>query len=149
MTQNGPLWKGPAEQKVCKFSHRKFKETYNGKFSRYNIVPLVSVYGNFTHKQTCTANFTLRTPSQVWWCTPAISVLGRLRQRDLCKGKASLGYRQIKSLMLLGGGCEADIDIEFLSSQQPWLPGLGLHRTSLVNNDEQEGLALPSLLNQD
>ena len=28
--------------------------------------------------------------SQVWWCTPVIPVLGRLRQED-CRFKASLG----------------------------------------------------------
>ena len=31
--------------------------------------------------------------SQVWWHTPVISVLGRLRQEDRCKFETSLGYK--------------------------------------------------------
>lgn len=34
------------------------------------------------------------------WCTPVIPRLGKLRQKDYCEVKASLGYRQHKTLRL-------------------------------------------------
>lgn len=38
------------------------------------------------------SNVYLMSPGGVWWYTPAIPTLGRLRQEDPSKLEASLGY---------------------------------------------------------
>lgn len=65
------------------------------KVSHYSIVPLASICRNLIHKQMHGTNLTLKKTleSPVWWCKPDISVLGRLKQRDLCEDLASLEYK--------------------------------------------------------